>query len=54
MAGINAILKKISIAQSWYGERWGLDAFEIRKEVIERQNNINEYLNNEVQIYDLK
>ena len=54
VAGINAILKKISIAQSWYGERWGLDAFEIRKEVIERQNSINEYLNNEVQIYDLK
>ena len=54
VAGINAILKKISIAQAWYGERWGLDAFVLRKEVAERQSRINEYLNSEVQIYDLK
>jgi len=51
--GINAILKKISIATEWYTDRWGLRAFTLRKEVRERQENINNYLQNEVVIYDL-
>ena len=53
VAGMNAILKKISIATAWYTDRWGLRAFTLRKEVGERQNNINEYLHNEVTIYGI-
>ena len=52
--GINAILKKINIATQWYTENWGLHVFEIRKEVRERQNKINDYIKNEVTIYELK
>ena len=52
--GINAILKKINIATQWYTENWGLHVFEIRKEVRERQNKINDYIKNEVMIYELK
>ena len=54
IAGMNAILKKISIATDWYTDRWGLYAFQLRKEVRERQDNINDYLKNEVVIYDMK
>ena len=50
--GMNAILKKLDIATSWYTEYWDLDAFTIRQEVLERQANLNDYLNNEVEIYD--
>ena len=52
--GINAILKKIDIATKWYTEKWGLYLFEIRREVRKRQNNINEYVRNNVTIYDYK
>ena len=52
--GINAILKKINIATQWYTENWGLHIFEIREEVRERQAKINDYIKNEVTIYDLK
>lgn len=52
--GINAILKKINIATQWYTDNWGLHAFEIRKEVRKRQNEINNYIQNEVTIYELK
>ncbi|MBO5629091.1 MAG: hypothetical protein J5965_08475, partial [Aeriscardovia sp.] len=52
--GINAILKKINIATQWYTENWGLHIFELRSEVRERQNKINDYIMNEVTIYDLK
>ncbi len=54
LAGINAMLKKISIATTWYTEKWGLDAFTLRKEVSDRQDNINEYMKNNVVFYDLK
>ncbi len=55
VAGINAILKKIDIATEWYTDRWGLHVFELRKEVRERQDNINTYLHSdEVEIYKLK
>ena len=50
--GINALLKKIDIATKWYTEKWGLDLYSIRREVRERQNNINEYIKNNVTIYD--
>ena len=53
VAGMNAILKKISIATAWYTDRWGLRAFTLRKEVGERQNNINEFLHNEVTIFGI-
>lgn len=52
--GINAMLKKLQIATEWYTNRWGLKAFTLRKEVRQRQNNINSFLNNDVVIYDLK
>jgi len=53
--GINALLKKINIATEWYTERWGLHAFELREEVRQRQDNIDEWLHSdEVIIYDLK
>lgn len=54
LTGINSLLKKLDIATKWYTENWGLYAFTLRREVVERQNNINEYLKNEVTIYDLK
>ncbi|MBR4925496.1 MAG: hypothetical protein IKZ61_07065 [Prevotella sp.] len=54
IAGINAMLKKIDIATNWYTDKWGLDAFQLRKEVKERQKNINEYIANEVTIYDIQ
>jgi len=53
-AGINAILKKISIAQKWHKEKWGLDLFQLRKEVRERQDKVNDFVKNNVTIYDLK
>ena len=53
LTGINAMLKKIDIATKWYTENWGLHAFELRHEVNERQDNINDYLK-EITIYDLK
>ena len=52
--GINAILKKINIATQWYTENWGLYIFKVREEVRERQNRINDYIKDEVTIYDLK
>jgi len=53
--GINAMLKKISIATDWYTDRWGLHAFELRNEVRYRQDHINEWLrSDDVKIYELK
>lgn len=54
IAGINSMLKKISIATKWHKERWKLDTFTLREEVRQRQNKINDYLKNEVTIYELK
>ncbi|MBQ9230327.1 MAG: hypothetical protein IJ190_03995 [Prevotella sp.] len=54
ITGINALLKKVSIATAWHKEKWGLDTFTIREEVRQRQNAINDYLKNEVTIYELK
>ena len=54
IAGMNAMLKKIDIATEWYTDKWGLEAFTLRKEVQERQKNINEYIANEVTIYDIQ
>ena len=48
------ILKKISIAQKWHKEKWGLDLFQLRKEVRERQDKVNDFVKNNVTIYDLK
>lgn len=50
--GINALLKKIDIAKKWYTEKWGLDLYAIRREVRIRQNNINDYVKENVIIYD--
>lgn len=52
-SGMNAILKKLEIATKWYTEKWGLHLFEIRREVKARQNVINDYVRDEVTIYDL-
>ena len=54
LAGINAMLKKISIATAWHKERWGLDTFVLRKEVSERQNNLDNFLKDEVTIFPLR
>ena len=51
-AGINAILKKISIAQKWHEEKWGLQLFQLRREVRERQDKVNDFVKNQVTIYD--
>ena len=51
--GMNAILKKLEIAQKWYTEKWGLYLFQIRKEVKARQSKVNEYVRENVTIYDL-
>ena len=53
LTGINSLLKKMDIATKWYTENWGLYIFTLRREVRERQNNINDFLKNEVTIYDL-
>lgn len=50
--GINAYLKKLDIAKKWYKENWGLDMFVLRKEVRQRQNDLNNYIKNNVTIYD--
>ncbi len=55
LAGMNAILKKLDIATEWYTDRWGLHLFELRREVRNRQNDINTYLHSgDVVIYDAK
>ena len=55
LAGMNAILKKLDIATEWYTDRWGLHVFELRREVRNRQNAINNYLHsNDVVIYDVQ
>ena len=50
--GINAYLKKLDIAKKWYKEYWGLDMFELRKEVRQRQNALNTFVKDNVTIYD--
>ena len=50
---MNAILKKLDIATEWYTDRWGLHLFELRREVRNRQNDINTYLHSgDVVIYE--
>lgn len=51
-ASINAMLKKIDIATKWYTEKWGLYLYQIRREVRKRQNNINDYVRQNVTVYD--
>lgn len=50
--GINAILKKIDIATKWYTDNWGLYLYEIRREVRQRQNKVNDFVRENVTIYD--
>ena len=52
--GINALLKKLEIATKWYTEEWGLHLYEIRREVRKRQNEINDYVKDNVTIYELQ
>ncbi len=53
LTGINSLLKKLDIATKWYTENWGLYVFTLRREVAERQSNINDYLQG-VTIYELE
>ena len=53
LTGINSLLKKLDIATKWYTDNWGLYAFTLRREVVDRQNKINDYLK-DVTIYELK
>lgn len=50
--GINAILKKIDIATKWYTDNWGLYLYQIRREVRERQDKVNDFVRENVTIYD--
>ncbi len=50
--GMNAFLTKLDIATKWYKESWGLELFQLRREVRARQNDINSYIQNNVTIYD--
>jgi hypothetical protein len=52
--GISAMLEKIDIATKWYTENWGLYLYEIRREVRQRQNMVNEYVKDNVTIYKLQ
>ena len=52
LTGINSLLKKLDIATKWYTENWGLYAFMLRREVVKRQEAINNYLRS-VTIYEL-
>jgi substrate import-associated zinc metallohydrolase lipoprotein len=54
LAGINSILKKISISTTWYTEKWGLYAYTVRREVRKRQDGINEYLRDNLVLFDYK
>lgn len=54
LTGINSLLKKLDIATKWYTEKWGLRAFTLRREVEDRQNRINDFIKNEVTVYELK
>ena len=53
LTGANALLKKLDIATKWYTDNWGLYAFKLRREVVERQDKVNDYLK-DVTIYELK
>ncbi len=50
--GINAILKKLSIAEAWHMEKWGLPLYQLRREVRERQDKVNDFVRDSVTIYD--
>jgi hypothetical protein len=47
-------LKKISISTTWYTEKWGLYAYTVRREVRKRQDGINEYLRDNLVLFDYK
>ncbi|MCH5307184.1 MAG: hypothetical protein J1E37_03830 [Prevotella sp.] len=53
VSGINALLKKISIATNWHKERWGLDTYVLRQEVRDRQDHLDDFLST-VTIFPLK
>ncbi len=52
--GINYMLKKIDISTKWYTEKWDLYAYTVRREVRKRQDGINEYLRNNLVLFDYK
>ena len=54
VGGINAMLKKIDIATKWYTDNWGLHLYEIRREVRQRQFSVNDYVRDNVTIYELQ
>jgi hypothetical protein len=54
LAGMNALLKKINISTTWYTEKWGLYAYTVRREVRKRQDSINEYLRDNLVLFDYK
>lgn len=53
LTGVNSLLKKMDIATKWYTDNWGFYIFTLRREVRERQNDINNFLKG-VTIYELK
>jgi substrate import-associated zinc metallohydrolase lipoprotein len=54
LTGINSLMKKLDIATKWHQEKWGLYTYTLRREVRNRQDKINDFIKDEVTIYDLK
>ena len=50
--GMNAILKKLDIATKWYTGKWGLYLFALRREVGQRQKNLNIWTQDNVTFFD--
>ena len=50
--GMNAILKKLDIATKWYTGKWGLYLFALRREVGQRQQNLNIWTQDNVTFFD--
>ena len=53
-AGISAIMSKHKIARKWYTDNWGLNLWQIRREVRQRQLLVNDYVRQNVTIYPLQ
>lgn len=53
-SGINAILNKLDIARRWYTAEWGLHLYALREEVRQRQYAINDYVRDNVVLFDYK
>lgn len=44
LLGMNAMLRKIDIATTWYTEKWGINLYQLRSSVQARQDTLNDYV----------